>query len=266
MKTITQVIYLTLTLVGPLALTSVNVSAAAPVTDLSSDSPNDRLSRLERLIEQSHQRQLTTQQQLDTLLEEVNLLRGDTEVHSHKLGQLVERQRELYQELEDRFSRFSAGTQTQPNIQTAELGSSTAEPLTEQAPEIVYTNNISENDAYDKAMNLVLKERRYDKAIPEFRAFIKAFPDSDYAPNAYYWLGQLLFNKGSYDESKIQFERVANYYPDSNNRSDAILKLGSIALKNNVISGAKRNFEKVISEYPGTTSAKLAASRLQTLK
>jgi tol-pal system protein YbgF len=264
MKTIKQVVYLTLTLAGPMALTSVDVFAAAPVSDISSDSSSDRISRIERMINQSNQQRLAVQQQLDTLIEEVNLLRGDTEVHSHKLEQLVERQRELYQELEDRFSRFSANKQ-QPNQPTA-VTASTAPVEAEKEPEIVYSDDIGENEAYDKAMNLVLKERRYDKAIPEFRAFIKAFPDSDYAPNAYYWLGQLLFNKGNYREAKVQFEQVDNFYPDSNKRSDAILKLGSIALKNNNVSEAKRNFEKVIAEYPGSTSAKLATSRLQSLK
>lgn len=258
MRTIKQIVCLSLLLTG----TGAN-AASAPVTDLSSSTPDQRLSTLERLIQQSNQRQLEVQQQLDALLDEVNNLRGDTELHGHKLEQLVERQRELYQELENRFSRMN-DNQIQPGSDASSSGTPTATSPPPE-PEVVYVEDIKENEAYDRAMKLVLQERRYDDAIPEFRAFIKKFPDSGYAPNAYYWLGQLLFNKGSYAQAKIPFERVMNFYPDSNKRSDAIYKLGAIAMKTNRIEEAKAYFNRVISEYPDSTEAKLATSRLQSL-
>jgi TolA-binding protein len=58
-----------------------------------------------------------------------------------------------------------------------------------------YSTNQDENQAYDAAVNMVLKEKNYDKAIPAFEGFIKQFPNSSYVPNAHYWLGQLMFNK-----------------------------------------------------------------------
>ena len=256
MKSIKQVVYLGLLMAGTGAIAASN---SAPVSDLSSSQPTDRLATVERLIRQSNQRQLQTQQQMDALLEEVNLLRGETELHSHKLGQLVERQRELYQELEDRFSKYAASLSDEPTSITSPLSVAPKDAV------IAYSDDVDENEAYDNAMNKVLKERRYDEAIPEFKRFIKTFPDSEYAPNAYYWLGQLLFNKGNYRQSKTYFERVVNFYPDSNKRSDAVFKLGSIALKTNNTVDAKNLFERVISEYPGTTSAKLATSRLQSM-
>lgn len=262
MKTIKQVVCLSLIVAG------VSVQAAqAPVTDSSISSDNARLATLERLINSSAQSQLKVQQQFDELLDEVNQLRGETEVHSRKLEQLVERQRELYQELEDRFSKLQS--QQQQTTPTVLLDTSIATiPATEQAakvPEVVYSDDISENQAYDAAMNLVLKERKYEQAIPEFKKFIATFPDSQYAPNAHYWLGQLLFNKGSYLDAKSPFERVVNFYPDSNKRSDALYKLGSIALKTNNQADAKMLFQRVISEYPDSTSAKLASSRMKSI-
>ena len=48
---------------------------------------------------------------------------------------------------------------------------------------------------------MVLKEKQYDKAIPEFRSFNQKFPQSSHMqPNAHYWLGQLLFNKNELAE------------------------------------------------------------------
>lgn len=260
MKTIKKAVLLSLT------LTSVGVIAQSPVADLSSSGSGQLsdIEKIERILEQRGKRFVEMQRTLDTLAEEVNALRGENEVHAHKLEQLVERQRELYQELEERFSRFSTAPAQQIPVATPTV-SPGATPSQPPAEVVEYSGTISENEAYDRAMNLVLKERKYDRAIPEFRAFIKSFPQSAYAPNAYYWLGQLLFNKGEYPGAKTQFEQVVNYYPDSNKRSDAILKLGSIALKNNDKAAAKVFFDKVIAEYPGSTSAKLATSRLETL-
>lgn len=259
MKSIKQVVYLGLLMAGTGAIAASN---SAPVSDLSSSPPTDRLATVERLIRQSNQRQLQSQQQMDALLEEVNMLRGETELHSHKLEQLVERQRELYQELEDRFTKYANSLNQQGGMSQTATTTPVAPP---KETVIAYSEDVDENEAYDKAMNLVLKERRYDEAIPEFKRFIKTFPDSEYAPNAYYWLGQLLFNKGNYPQAKIQFDRVVNFYPDSNKRSDAVYKLGSIAMKTNNTADAKAFFERVINEYPGTTPAKLAASRLGSL-
>lgn len=259
MKTLKQLIYFGCAMGCGLAF-----AATAPVTDLSTNTLDDRLERLERLMQSRNESQLGIQQQLDTLLEEVDTLRGSTEVHGHKLEQLVERQRELYQELETRFSRVMAASSAQTNtvLPGAVVGNGANIP----AVAINYSGTVSENDAYDRAMNLVLKERQYDQAIPEFKAFIEKFPNSAYAPNAYYWVGQLLFNKSNYVEAKTQFEQVVNFYPDSNKRSDAILKLGLIALKNNDKATAKTSFDRVLAEYPGSTSAKLAGERLETLK
>lgn len=230
--------------------------AAAPVTDLSSNqTTSSQIQQLQRLIQARGASQVALQQQLNELQEEVSELRGISETHSHKLEQIVDRQRELYLEIERRLSA----------VQTVQ------QPVTvETTPDVElqaesYGGTLSENEAYDQAVNLILKERRYDDAIPEFQTFIKTFPDSIYIANAHYWLGQLLFNKAKYDEAKSHFEKVIRFYPDSNKRSDALLKQGTVYQKLNNNSEAKKLFEQVISEYPESNAAGLAKSRLASL-
>jgi tol-pal system protein YbgF len=75
---------------------------------------------------------------------------------------------------------------------------------------------------------MVLKEKNYDKAIPAFEGFIKQFPNSSYVPNAHYWLGQLMFNKGDRAGAASQFSTVATNTA-SHPRADALLKLGMLA-------------------------------------
>ena len=227
--------------------------SAAPVKDLSSRSSSEQIAQLQRLIQARGAAQVNLQQQISELQEEVSELRGVLETHDHKLDQIVDRQRELYLEIERRLS----------SVQPAQPVEADSAPATQD--DTSYGGTLSENEAYDQAVNLILKERRYDDAIPEFQRFIQAYPDSVYIANAHYWLGQLLFNKSNFEQAKQHFEQVIRFYPDSNKRSDALLKQGTVLQKLGDMSGAKALFEQVISEYPESNSAKIAESRLAAL-
>lgn len=239
-------------LIGLASLTSAFfVSAQAPVSDLGRGGIENRVAQLERILKARNQAQLEMQQQLDVLETEVNELRGTTENHSYQLEQMLQRQRELYQEIDRRFSELSQAPASLP---------------TEVAPVASdnYSGTMSENDAYDRAVNLVLKDKRYDQAIPEFRAFLKNFPESAYAANAYYWLGQLMFYKGDWSGAKAELERVVKFYPDSNKRPDAMLKLAMVQQKLSQADEANRLYQQLIQEYPDSTAATKAKTRLQS--
>lgn len=225
-------------------------AAPAPVANVSSGSINDRVAVLERMVESRGDMQHRLQLQLDEMQSEVNQIRGDLEVHSHKLEQILQRQRELYLEIDKRIEMAMGSPKT---------------PVTNSAPpEPVLSAD--ENELYDRAVNLILKEKRYDQAIPEFKSFLSRFPKSDYAPNAHYWLGLLLFNKQDWNDAKEHFNRVVSFYPDSTKRADSLLKLGVIAQRENNKAQALKLFEQVVEEYPDSSVRKLADTRIKGLK
>ena len=94
------------------ANTSVVLAAQAPVIDVSSTpissqnsgSLTEQLTNVERKLDSRNRAQVNIQRQLDDLQTQVNELRGVTELHTHQLSQVLERQRELYQELDKRVS------------------------------------------------------------------------------------------------------------------------------------------------------------------
>lgn len=236
------------------------VMAQAPVSGLSSSGDvEQRLEQIERMLEARSDAQLKMLNQLGSLQQDVAELRGITEEHEYRLEQLLERQRELYQEIDRRFSNLK-----QNNSQSNEVAGNynDLEQVPTQTDSSSYSPNLSENDAYDKAIALVLEDKRYDDAIPAFQSFLKNFPNSTYAANAHYWLGQLFFAKREYSEAKQQFETVVNDYPDSNKRGDCLLKLGAIASEQNKSADAKAYYEQVVEEYPDSTEANLAKQRL----
>jgi tol-pal system protein YbgF len=236
-----------------LALGAAVNAAPAPVTDLSDASIEQRLTIVERMVSSRANSQHRIQEQLDTMQDEVNELRGSIELHNHQLEKILERQRELYLEIDKRIEAVSSQA---PVVATA--------PGQVQS-ENTYVLSEDENQAYDKAVNLILKDKQYDLAIPQFQAFITKFPNSSYAPNAHYWLGQLLFNKQDWSGAGEQFQVLISGYPDSTKRADAIFKLGVVEQKRSNLARAKQLFEQVISEYPDSSSKKLAETRLSNL-
>ncbi|WP_412705509.1 tol-pal system protein YbgF [Aeromonas rivipollensis] len=247
-------------------LVALNAHAAAPVSDLGGDSGGgvvlsgnngaivptgsleDRVALLERTLNARLRLQAELQQQVDSLQGEVSELRGQLEQQTYQMEQSQERQRQLYQELD----------------KVANSQPAAAAPTTPAAA-ANYSTNQDENQAYDAAVNMVLKEKNYDKAIPAFEGFIKQFPSSSYVPNAHYWLGQLMFNKGDRAGAASQFSTVANKYSKSPKRADALLKLGMLAQLDGKKAEAKTFYEQVIKGYPNTSPAQLAKQSLGKL-
>lgn len=247
------------------ASTSIVLAAQAPVIDINSTANvgqgassiplTEQLANVERKLDSRNRSQVNIQRQLDDLQTQVNDLRGVTELHTHQLSQVLERQRELYQELDRRVSEALKPTVKSPNV--VAIDSTTVSKT--------YSDDLTENEAYDKALNLVLKDKRYEQAIPEFRNFNKTYPQSTYAPNAHYWLGQLLFNKGNLREAEQEFTMVVDEFKDSAKRPDALLKLAMVAQQQKNTAKAVKLYRQLLSEYPSSTSAQLAKPRLESL-
>lgn len=227
-------------------------STSVASNTLSLGSLEERIAVLERIIKSRNVMQQQLQSQLDQMQLEVDELRGSVELHTNQLEKVLQRQRELYLEIDKRVESIKS---TQVAIDNA-TASAVAPPVANN------TTALSETDAYDLAVNLILKTREYDKAIPAFEAFLNSYPQSEFADNAHYWLGQLLFNKQKWADAETSFATVVTQFTDSSKRADAMMKLGVIKQNTGKDQDAKSWFERVINEYPNSSAAKLAKSRM----
>ena len=246
------------------ALAVSTAFAQAPVVDANGGSElEQRIAVLERIVKSRTEMQHRLQSQLDNMQMEVDQLRGAVEVNTNELEKVLERQRELYLEIDKRVEALKQNgvTSSTGNAVTSSVSASGATP----SQALQQGTQQGEEDAYNSAVNLILKSREYDKAIPAFQSFIERFPNSEYAPNSHYWLGQLLFNKQQWAEASEQFNTVVTRFTDSSKRADALLKLGVIAERTGNINQAKQLFQQVVDEYPNSSATRLASSRLNNL-
>jgi len=230
------------------AFSSSQLYAAAPVSDATVSTASNvellkRVDELTRVMDARNKMQIRLQSQLDQLGQEVTMVKGTLEVFSNQLEQIEERQRELYERLEERQQS------SQPTSSTT----------------IASQPGGADKAAYQSAVDLVLNDKQYAQAITAFQAFVVDHPQSNYVPNAQYWLGQLLYKEKKRTEAKTAFLVVTEKYPDSNKRPDALLKIGIIEEYAGSTTSAKSYYQKTISEYPSSSAASLAAERLKAL-
>ncbi len=239
---------------------AILMAAVFSVSLVHADELEDRVLKLERMVSARNLSQVEMQQQIDALTNDIRSLRGALEESNYKLQQATERQKALYQEL-DKLQQsaqapaapVSAGTQAASAPQPA-----AATPAAAQATPAAAPASGSESKDYESAVNLVIKEKNYAKAIPAFDTFIASYPNSALQPGAHYWLGQLQLNQGDREQAKAHFLTVAQKYKDSPKRPEAIYKLGVIAKADGDKEKANKFFQLVIKQYPNTSAAQLA--------
>jgi len=101
-------------------------------------------------------------------------------------------------------------------------------------------------------------------AITAMTSFLNAYPDSVFAPNAYYWLGefQLALEPVNFVKAEANFQRVLRDYSASPKVPAAYYKLGSIADLQGNRKVARDWMTRLLTEFPGSPESRLAQSFL----
>ncbi|MNP19044.1 tol-pal system protein YbgF [compost metagenome] len=118
---------------------------------------------------------------------------------------------------------------------------------------------------YDAAFDLI-KAKDFDKASQAFNAFLRKYPNSQYAGNAQYWLGEVNLAKGDLQAAGQAFAKVSQAYPSSPKVADSLYKLGDVERRLGNTDRARGIFQQVAAQYPGTSAAQLAQRDLKNLK
>ena len=234
-----------------------------------------RLSRVEKLMESRGLLDLFVK--VEQLQKEVRELRGMVELQNHRIEEMGSRQRNLYADIDRRLRTLEVGGVSRQSIAPppaeapvaappsgeASSGAAPAEPAAQPAPPPAQT--AEERGAYEKALNY-LREGRYAQAMEAFRGFLKEYPQSGYADNAQYWLGEANYVTRNFDAAVEEFGKVVNDYPDSSKVADALLKIGFVHYEKGEWDVARDKLTEVTGKYPRSTAARLAEQRLQKLK
>jgi len=239
--------------------------AQASISNVGSGSVEDRVTTLERISNAQAQLMQQLQQQMSDNQRDIDGLRGQIQQNTYQLNQVVERQKQLYQQIDSLSSSASSGGQPAAGSDAAADTGAAATAGAAASTGGTPAQTGDANSDYNAAVALILEKKQYDQAITALQAWVKRYPDSTYQPNANYWLGQLNYNKGKKDDAAYYYATVVKNYPKSPKAAEALLKVGVIMQDKKETAKAKAVFQQVIKLYPDTDSAKQAQKRLTSL-
>ncbi|HWB86823.1 MAG TPA: tetratricopeptide repeat protein [Bryobacteraceae bacterium] len=104
-----------------------------------------------------------------------------------------------------------------------------------------------------------------DLALQEFSDYLKWYGNTDLAPNAQYYIGDIHFTQGRYDDALREFDLVLEKYPDNNKTADALYMKGMTLLKLQRKTDGASEFKQLISRFPTNDLSKKACHELTTL-
>jgi len=201
--------------------------------------------------------------QLQQMQEEIAQLRGMLEEQQNQIQRLQQEGLERYQDLDRRLSSGSAaGNQPAPSSNTAaSAGNSAPAAASQGQSQSASGDPAKEKLYYDAAFDLI-KAKDFDKASQAFAAFLRKYPDSQYAGNAQYWLGEVNLAKGDLQGAGQAFARVSQAYPQHNKVPDSLYKLADVEIRLGNRDKAQGILREVIAQYPNTSAAQLAQRQL----
>ena len=256
------------------ALTPDQLTQRVEKTSLALDNIQQELTRLSNQIE--NRAMLDLFQRVDELADEISQLRGELEIQSNDLSGIKKRQRELYLDIDRRLrdlenSATSQSSTVDPAQIPASGTASTVAPVvapgvnTGQAAQPNTTASSAEKKAYQTAFE-ALKEGRYKKAKASFKNFLKTYPNSIYAGNSQYWLGEANYVTRNFEQGIIEFKQVVAKYPNSAKVPDAMLKLGYTYYELKQYDQAKATLQELRNRFPKSAAFRLAGKRLDRMR
>lgn len=118
---------------------------------------------------------------------------------------------------------------------------------------------------YEEALRL-LDRKDYRLAISRLREFLKRYPNSEFADNAQYWIGECYYALKEYDQAILEFDAVRRKYPKGDKVPAALLKQGFAFAELGDRIDARLLLQELIERYPSSPEAAKAKEKLRALQ
>jgi tol-pal system protein YbgF len=143
-------------------------------------------------------------------------------------------------------------------------GADPAAPATAPAPVPPSTAGLSPQRLYDTAY-ADFASGQWTMAIAGFETFIKAFPRSEQADQAQYYIGESYLLDNKYEQAVAAYDRVVTNYPTGDQVPLAYYKRGIALLNLKQTDRARESWETIIKQFPDSDASRLAKQGLDRL-
>jgi len=171
------------------------------------------------------------------------------------------------QELNNKNNELNIDSQPEAVVQSVEVGSGsgTSHTVTVLSVELRQggdstasgSTGIEEQSVFDGALKL-LQEKRYLHAAQGFVGFLREYPHSALAGEAWYWLGESRYLDRGFDDAVTAMTTLLKYFPESSLAGAAQLKLGYSYNELRRYHQARETLNRVLEDFPEDETAVLA--------
>jgi TolA-binding protein len=102
-------------------------------------------------------------------------------------------------------------------------------------------------------------------ALQEFNDYLKFYGNTEMAPNAQYYVGEILYNRKDYQNALQAFDTVLERYPDNNKTLDAMYMKGRALVQMGERSAGADEFRAVYNKSPRSELAAKAKAQLASM-
>lgn len=178
---------------------------------------------------------------------QVDQISGQIQALNDTMDEIKVRLAKLSKQLEEMQSAQQSLAAQQAQAQQQAQAMAQAPP-----PDVLYNNALRDYNG-----------GKPDLATQEFGDYIKFYPNTDLAGNAYFYLAELQFRAGNYQKAVEQYDLVLQNFPSGNKAAAAQLKKGFALLELGKEDEGAQELKHVIQRYPRTNEATQARERLR---
>jgi tol-pal system protein YbgF len=112
----------------------------------------------------------------------------------------------------------------------------------------------------------LFNKKNYNGSLSKFDSFLKKHPKNKLAADAWYWVGEINYDRKNYKKAIEKYKKITEEFPIAEKIDSAILKLGLCYEKIDDKIKAKARFKEILDIYPNTSSAIIARQKLNGMK
>jgi tol-pal system protein YbgF len=180
---------------------------------------------------------------------QVDQMSGQIQALNDTMDELKVRLAKLSKQLEDMSAAQQSMATQQAQAQQQQQAIAQAPP-----PDVIYNNALRD---YNGGKN--------DLAIQEFSDYIKFYPNTDLAGNAYFYLAEVQFKAGDYQTAVTNYDLVLQNFPSGNKAAASQLRKGLALIELGKQDEGVEELRHVIQRYPRTNEAIQARDKLRKL-
>jgi len=176
-------------------------------------------------------------------------LSGQIQTLNDTLDEIKVRLAKVTKQLEDLQSQQQSIQANQAQQQQQQAALASAPP-----PDVLYNNALRD---YNGGKN--------DLATQEFSDYVKFYPNTELAGNAFYYLGEIQYKQGNFQQAAQSYDQVLQNFPSGNKAASAQLKKGYSLIELGKQDDGVAELRHLLQRYPHSQEALQARDRLKKL-